>query len=52
MVSMGMLEAAVEDLKKEGYTEEEITNAFMTLIKSARNKSTPVGNIDEVFGDE
>ena len=49
---MGMLEAAVSDLKKQGYTEEEITHAFMKLIKNACNDAIPFGNIDELFGDE
>ncbi|MEM4994880.1 hypothetical protein WKH56_20160 [Priestia sp. SB1] len=49
---MGMLEAAVSDLKKQGYTEEEITNAFMTLIKDTHKKAVPVKNIDELFEEE
>ncbi|MGG0308320.1 hypothetical protein ABEY43_07100 [Priestia megaterium] len=49
---MGMLEAAVSDLKKQGYTEEEITDAFMTLIKDTYKKSERVNNIDELFKEE
>ncbi|WP_310877038.1 hypothetical protein [Priestia megaterium] len=49
---MGMLEAAVSDLKKQGYTEEEITHAFMTLIKDTYKKAVPVKNIDELFEEE
>ena len=49
---MGMLEAAVSDLKKQGYTEEEVTDAFMTLIKDTYKKSVPLKNIDYLFEEE
>ena len=49
---MGMLEAAVSDLKKQGYTEEEVTNAFMMLIKDTYGKAVPVKSIDELFEEE
>ncbi|MFA1509963.1 hypothetical protein ACDN41_12105 [Priestia aryabhattai] len=49
---MGMLDAAIEDLKKDGYTEEQITNAFKHFVKVACDDSITVKNIDELFEEE
>ncbi|MGG4434485.1 hypothetical protein AAXE64_07985 [Priestia megaterium] len=49
---MGMLEAAVSDLKKQGYTEEEVTDAFMKLIKDTYKKAISIKSIDDLFEEE
>ncbi|MFK7678704.1 hypothetical protein ACI3ER_11740 [Bacillus sp. Wb] len=49
---MGMLDAAIEDLKKDGYTEEQITNAFKHFVKVACDESAIVKNMDDLFEEE